>query len=315
MGSLFQVFGVLGNFVASLITMADHDWEFGMMLPGIAGALVAIAIWLTPESPRYVMSRKGQKAGKAVLQAVRRGDVEKEAKAINDEILLEEATGQVSFLSLFTEHGLRKRVMVACWLQIAQQLTGVNAFLFYAVTFFKDLGVSNPFLANTFFQLVMLVGVILGSYLMDSAWGGRRIQLLGATFLMGPALLIGGFSLAFSWPGIIALIMVLVYAFGFQAAWGAIPWVYPSEIFSMAEKERAISLSVFFQYGANAVIAVVTPTMLQWSTPGTLFIFAALNMINIDFVWACIKETKGVPLEQIPALFGSVRKGECENTA
>lgn len=60
---------------------------------------------------------------------------------------------------------------------------------------------------------------------------------------------------------------------------------------------------------------VVTPTMLQWSTPGTLFIFAALNMINIDFVWACIKETKGVPLEQIPALFGSVRKGECENTA
>merc|ERR1712211_75147 len=118
-----------GNFVASLITMADHDWKFGMMLPGIAGALVAIAIWLTPESPRYVMSRKGQKPGTAVLQAVRRGDVEKEAKAINDEILLEEATGQVSFLS-------------------------------YAVTFFKDLGVSNPFLANTFFQLVMLVGVI-----------------------------------------------------------------------------------------------------------------------------------------------------------
>merc|ERR1712083_832152 len=74
---------------------------------------------------------------------------------------------------------------------------------------------------------------------------------------------------------------VLVYAFDFQAAWGAIPWVYPSEIFSMAEKERAISLSVFFQYGANAVIAVVTPAMLQWSTPGTLFVFAALNITNL----------------------------------
>merc|ERR1712113_975595 len=114
---------------------------------------------------------------------------------------------------------------------------------------------SNPFVANTAFQAVMLVGVILGTWMMDSVWGGRRIQLLGATFLMGPALLIGGFGIAFAWPGVIAL----VYAFGFQAAWGAIPWVYPSEIFSMAEKERAISLSVFFQYGANALIAVVTP--------------------------------------------------------
>jgi len=309
------VFGVLGNFTASLITMADHDWEFGMLLPGIAGGLVAIAIWFTPESPRYIMSRKGFKEGVSVLQEVRKGNVEEEAKAINDEIASEEATGQVSFISLFTEPGLRKRVLVACWLQIAQQLTGVNAFLFYAVTFFKDLGVSNPFVANTAFQAVMLVGVILGTWMMDSAYGGRRIQLLGATFLMGPALLIGGFGLAFAWPGIIALLMVLVYAFGFQAAWGAIPWVYPSEIFSMAEKERAISLSVFFQYGANALIAVVTPAMLQWSTPGTLFVFAALNITNIAFVWFCIKETKGVPLEQIPALFGSVRKAECDNKA
>jgi len=313
MGSLFQVFGVLGNFTASLITMADHDWEFGMMLPGIAGGLVAMAIWFTPESPRYVMSRKGLKQGISVLQEVRKGNVEEEANAINDEIASEEATGQVSFISLFTEPGLRKRVFVACWLQISQQLTGVNPFLFYAVTFFKDLGVSNPFVANTAFQAVMLVGVILGTWMMDSAWGGRRIQLLGATFLMGPALLIGGFGIAFAWPGVIALIMVLVYAFGFQAAWGAIPWVYPSEIFSMAEKERAISLSVFFQYGANAVIAVVTPAMLQWSTPGTLFVFAALNITNIAFVWLFIKETKGVPLEQIPALFGSVRKAECDN--
>jgi len=83
----------------------------------------------------------------------------------------------------------------------------------------------------------------------------------------------------------------------------------------MAEKERAISLSVFFQYGANALIAVVTPAMLQWSTPGTLFVFATLNIINIAFVWVFIKETKGVPLEQIPALFGSVRKADCDNKA
>eukprot|EP00931_Biecheleriopsis_adriatica_P095169 TRINITY_DN687_c0_g1_i6.p1 TRINITY_DN687_c0_g1~~TRINITY_DN687_c0_g1_i6.p1 ORF type:complete len:495 (-),score=98.96 TRINITY_DN687_c0_g1_i6:690-2174(-) len=305
MGSLFQVFTVFGGFVATVITMTDHDWELGMMLPGIVGAIVGTFIWLTPESPRFIMQKKGKDAGADVLQKVRTGDISAEAQQIDAELTAEKATEQVTYLSLVTEPGLRKRVFIACWLQVAQQLTGVNAFLFYATTLFKDVGVDNPYVFNTVFQGVMFVGCVLGSWLVDSAYGGRRIQLLGATSVMGPALLVGGFSLAFNWPGFITILMLLIYAFGFQIAWGAIPWVYPSEIFSMAEREKAMSLAVFFQYGINAVIAFITPGMLQWSGPGTLFVFAGLNILNFAFVWMCIKETKGVPLEEIPGLFKS----------
>jgi len=97
---------------------------------------------------------------------------------------------------------------------------------------------------------------------------------------------------------------VCVFGIGFQLAWGMIPWVYPSELFSMAEKGKAMSLAVFCQYVANAIVFYVTPMMMGWSFVGTLFIFACLNVVNLIFVATFVKETKGVPLEQVPALFG-----------
>ena len=71
----------------------------------------------------------------------------------------------------------------------------------------------------------------------------------------------------------------------------------------MAERERAVALSVFWQYIFNAVIVFATPHLMGWSVGGTMLVFAGLNLVNLAFVLIFIKETKGVPLEEIPALF------------
>lgn len=152
----------------------------------------------------------------------------------------------------------------------------------------------------------MIVGCVVGLLLVDSSFGGRRIQLLGATIPMGPTLIVAGFGLTFSWPGIITMTMVCLYGVGFQLAWGTVPWIHPPEISTMAEKEKAISLAVFLQYAANAVIVIIMPPIMKASPQGALFVFGVLNVLNFVFVFACIKETKGVPLENIPALFGAV---------
>jgi len=97
MGSFFQLFVVVGGVLASIILANIQDWRLGMLLPGIAGAIVGCLVWITPESPRYVMGRRGYEAGLAELQKVRRGDVEQEAQAIRDELEKEEGTKQVSY--------------------------------------------------------------------------------------------------------------------------------------------------------------------------------------------------------------------------
>jgi len=309
-GSLFQLNVVVGSFVATLVTLFVKDWKLGMLLPGIAGAFVSVAVWFTPESPRHVMGKDGYEAGLNILMKVRSGDASAEAEDMRVELASEEEVVQVSYSDLFRKPGLRKRTLIASWLQVAQQLTGVNAFLGYASTLFKDIGIDKPFVFNMIWNSVMIVGCVMGLLLVDSSIGGRRIQLLGATVLMGPSLIVAGFGLTFSWPGAITMIMVCLYGVGFQLAWGNVPWIYPSEIFTMAEKEKAVSLAVFLQYAANAGIVFITPPIMLASPSATLFVFGVLNVLNFVFVALCIKETKGVPLEHVPALFGSETKSK-----
>ncbi|CAJ1334652.1 unnamed protein product [Effrenium voratum] len=310
-GSLFQLNVVVGCFISCLITFFDKDWYMGMLLPGLAGAVLVVGGFFIPESPRFVMEKmmhKDHNVEKALAAGtkyagIRKGDVSAEANEIMDQIKEEMNIEHVSFIGLFKERNLRKRTFIACTLVICQQTTGVNAFLGYAATLFKQCGINDPIQFNAIFNSIMIFGCVAGLLLVDSKYGGRRCQLLVATVMMGPPLLLAGLALQFDWAGLITMTCVIIYGVGFQFAWGTIPWIYPAEIFSMAEKESAVSLAVGFNYIANAVIIYITPTLMKWSTPGTLLVFAVLNILNAFFVFAYIKETKGVPLEQIPDLF------------
>jgi len=188
-------------------------------------------------------------------------------------------------------------------MQIAQQLTGVNAFLGYASTLFGQMGITNKLQFNVIWNAIMVFGCVMGLLLVDSRWGGRRIQLLFATVIMFVPMLIGGFSIRYGINGL-SMAMVCLYGLGFQLAWGIIPWIYPGELFALAEKDKAVSVAIGFEYAFNAVVLFITPPMIRWGVSNTLFVYGGLNLLNFIFVFACVKETKGVPTEKVPALFG-----------
>lgn len=307
-GSMFQLNVAIGSLTATLITLFVKDWAFGMFLPGIAGAILMVMMPFLPESPRYIMTKKNSyDKGKAELEKIRKGNVKVEANEMWEEVQNEKDIVELSFLELFQEKKpelkLRKRVFIACMLVCCQQLTGVNAFLSYAGTIFSKAGMSNPIMVNTVFNGWMIIFCAIGLSVIDSRVGGRRCQLLVATSIMGPPLVVGATALAAGWSSYITVACVMIYGGGFQFAWGMVPWVYPAEIFSMAEKESALALCVFVNYMFNAFIVYFTPIWMAWSTPGTFYIFAGLNIYCGIFVFLFVKETKGVPLDFVPALF------------
>jgi len=312
MGSLFQLMVVLGGVFAIIMLGVIDDWKQGFMLPGYAGLVVGIAVWICPESPRFVIDRFGKDAGRPVLQRVRNGDVETELEFLDRNLQEEKRAGTVAFKELFSKPGLRLRVFTACYLQAAQQFTGVNAFLGFQTDIFQAAGASDDSISAIptgpafLLQITMLAGCILGLILVDSPVGGRRIQLNGAATLMGPALIIGAVAGWMNWSHEITEIALFVFGFGFQLAWGIIPWFYPAELFTMREREAALSLSTFCGFAMNVVIGYIALPLIRWSPNGTFFIFGMLNVTNVMFVLACVKETKGVPLEDIPGLFGGV---------
>jgi len=313
-GSLFQFNVAIGGLAATIFTLYVKDWALGMFLPGMAGAILMVVMPFLPESPRYVMAKtENYEKGMVELRKIRRGKVNVEADEIWSDVQAEKGTVELGFKDLFAERNRRKRVIIAVMLVVCQQLTGVNAFLSYAGTIFAKAGMSDPIMTNTLFNVWMIIFCAIGLMTIDSPVGGRKCQLLVATCIMGPPLIVAATSLAQQWPSLITVICVCIYGGGFQFAWGMVPWIYPSEIFNMAEKESAVSLAVFCNYMFNALIVYVTPLLMAWSTPGAFYIFGGLNVFCGLFVFIWVKETKGVPLEMVPALFTRGGIGPCDD--
>jgi len=311
-GSLFQFMVVIGGICPVLLLSAVHNWQQGFLIPGYFGLIVGVGAWACPESPRYLINKFGKERAKPALQRVRAGDCTEELEFIDKCLAEEREAGQVSYYDLFTKPGLRYRLFVACFLQAAQQMTGVNAFLGYQSDIFKAAGYSGdeiasiPYGPGFIIQMVFIVGSVTGLFLIDSPFGGRKIQLIGASFLMGPPLIIAA---VLNWTDTAPAVtgyMVYIFSFGFQAAWGIVPWFYPAELFQMNERERALSVSTFFGFSFNLIVGFVTLAMFNWSRGGMFFIYGCLNVTNCIFVVLCVKETKGVALEDIPAMFGPV---------
>lgn len=249
--------------------------------------------------------KKGYDAGKAALQLVRAGDCTPEADSIKEYLDQRAGAKTISYGDIFSDASLKTRFMVSAFLQVAQQFSGVNAFLSYSGTIFAALFVKGTFLntwANPLFQIVMLVFVTVGLLLIDSPHGGRRSQLIVASLMMTSSMLAGGFSVILKLD-YVTLVLILMYGAGFQLAWGAVPWLYPSEIFTQAEKDKCCTISASLQYVANTFICGITPLLVTFPSPVLFFVFGTFNIFILCIVLKCVKETKGVPIEEIPALF------------
>jgi hypothetical protein len=280
------------------------------LLPGYFGIVVGLGVWMCPESPRFLADRFGVDRARPALQRVRDGDVSEELEFIDHCLREEREAGQTSYVDLFTKPGLRKRVFVAAYIQASQQLTGVNAFLGYQSDIWKAAGVQpsdqlwkdgpGP---GVILQFVFIIGCVTGLLLVDSKYGGRKCQLLSASLFMGPPLILAAIVLAAGLNPKITMYCVFVFAFGFQMAWGIVPWFYPAELFTMQERERALSISTFCGILFNVLINLITKFIYDKSQVAMYLLYGVLNVHNLVFVSVMMKETKGVPLEKIPGLF------------
>merc|ERR1712232_956509 len=221
----------------------------------------------------------------------------------------EEAT--VPWIMLWKDTSIRKRIVVACMLQWLQQFTGINAIIGYGPSLFNSAGVPTSGLwCGLMSMLCLLGGTSLMVFVIDS-WGRRLLLLLSASgmmvFMTAAAILatqIGGehSSIMLGWA---LLVCVCGYCVAFSIGFGPIAWVYPSEIFPMDVKERALSFSVFSQWFGNFVIACLVPQQVQLLRPGGTFVFYAVCIaLAWTLVYYFVPETKGRSLEDMDELFG-----------
>jgi sugar porter (SP) family MFS transporter len=301
---LFQFNIVLGILVAfasnALVGLAflsgpDDPWRIKLGIAAVPAILFALLIFRIPQSPRWLASRGRQDEARASLERVGVTDVESRLaefdRAAND-------ARQNSAFKLFTAAN-RKPILLAILLAMFNQLSGINAILYYLNDIFAAAGFSgwSNDLQAVAIGAANLIATVIALRVIDRV-GRRKLLLVGA---VGTALALAGVALIFatgegkSW----LLVMLITFIAFFAFSQGAVIWVYLAEIFPTPVRSRGQALGSATHWGMNAIIAQAFP-MIAVHTQALPFVFFSLCMVLQFFVvLAIFPETRGVELESM----------------
>jgi len=274
-------------------------WMFG--IGAIPGFLFMVLLFIVPESPRWLI--KQGKSEKALFVLLR---IHGEEEARREVLEIKETFGrkQASIGELF-KPGLRFALFVGVVIAILQQVTGINAIMYYAPEILKAAGAgTNAALIQTILVgFINFIFTILSIWLIDKA--GRKALLLAGTSVMTVSLLLIGWVFRSGHStGPLVLILILTYVAAFAVSLGPVVWVLLSEIFPNRVRGRATAIASMALWAADYVVSQSFPPLLASAGPAiTYWIFGALSLVTVLFTWRFIPETKGKSLEQIESLW------------
>lgn len=308
LAGMFQfniVFGILVAFVSNalLAGIGENAWRWMLGVAAFPSVFYAVMTLGIPESPRWLLSRKGDRS--AGIDVLRR--IQPEASQAEIDGLANEITAAVNAEGKtggFWTSRLRKPILLAILIAFFNQLSGINAILYFAPRIFEltGLGAKAALLQSIGIGLTNLVFTFVGLWLIDRL--GRRTLLYIGSF--GYITSLGLVSWAFFTTH---YSIVPACIFGFIAAHaigqGAVIWVFIAEIFPNRHRAEGQALGSFTHWIFAALLTTFFPRMVSTFPPGYVFLFFA-GMMVLQLIWVktMVPETKNVPLEQIQKQLG-----------
>jgi MFS transporter, SP family, arabinose:H+ symporter len=308
LAGMFQfniVFGILIAFVSNwlLAGVGANAWRWMLGVAAFPSLLYAVFCFALPESPRWLLSRKGDR--ESALRVLKRAQPD-----VSDAEIAAEADGIAAASSKEVSGGhfwtrrLQKPILLAILIAFFNQLSGINAILYFAPRIFEltGLGAKAALLQSIGIGVTNLVFTFVGLWLIDRL--GRRTLLYIGSF--GYITSLGLVAWAFFTEH---FSIVPVCIFGFIAAHaigqGAVIWVFISEIFPNRHRAEGQTLGSFTHWIFAAALTTFFPRMVSAFPPGYVFSFFTFMMV-LQLIWVktMVPETKGVPLEQIQRQLG-----------
>tara|TARA_B100001996_G_scaffold142278_1_gene108214 strand:- start:2710 stop:4029 length:1320 start_codon:yes stop_codon:yes gene_type:complete len=301
MVALYQfniVFGILVAFMSNYLLreFGNEPWRWMLGVESIPAFIYLIGIFGVPESPRWLIFKKGD-----TIQA---NSIFKEigGSNISTDILktISETENTLKSNTLF-----RKKysfpILLAFLIAFFNQLSGINAFLYYSPRIFEAGGLetSSALLGSFGIGIANLIFTLIGIYLIDRY--GRKILMYIGSF--GYIISLSLVSIAFinSWDGLSIPIFLFLFIASHAVGQGAVIWVFISEIFPNNLRAKGQSLGSSVHWILAALITLFMPTALSYfNNPGYVFIFFAFMMfIQLLFVIFIMPETKKISLESL----------------
>ena len=260
-------------------------------------------LFFTPQSPRWLIAKGRIAEAKKVFErcGTDTGDVDSEITEIQRSYDLAHHEVEEPFF----RRKYFKPIALAVTIAAFNQLSGINAVLYYAGAIFKMAGAdkASALLQSVIVGLTLLVFTLAALATIDH-FGRRRLMLVGS---IGYILSLGAVSYAFytgSGGGWLLLASLLVFVASHAFGQGGVIWVFIGEIFPNRVRARGQGLGSFTHWVMSAAISWTFP-IIAASSASSAFAFYALCMVG-QLLWVLfvMPETKGVPLEQIQKQLG-----------
>jgi sugar porter (SP) family MFS transporter len=297
------------------LTQTGWRWMFASgIVPAVLFALLLIPI---PESPRWLIERGREDKARTILGKVGGS----EFAAAESASIRTALSGQQGTWGEVFSRKLRLPLLVGIALAVLQQVTGINVFLYFGATIFKNMSASTGVDAGLLQQIVIngacVIFTVVAIATVDQ-WGRKPLMILG-TLGMGVSLVaMGVMAQALSDPTAASgwmLLFIVLYIACFGLSVGPVTWVILAEIFPTAIRGRALGLATFFLWTADYAVTQTFPMMdapdswlvKQFQHALPFYIYAAFCAVLVLVVWRFVPETKGRSLEEIEGFWQKVR--------
>lgn len=305
-----QVFGIrniLGN---------AEGWPIMLGLTGIPALIELLLLPFFPESPRYMLIQRGDdNNARTALQRLRGWkDVEEEMTEMRLEEQSERAEGQLSVFKLFTFRSLRWQLLSIIFMNMGQQLSGVNAIYYYADSIFSSAGVKENDIqyvtvgtgaVNVFMSIVAV-------FIVEAA--GRKLLLLIGFGICCVACVVLTVALSLQeslhWMPYVSIACVIIYVIGHAIGPSPIPTVITTEIFRQSSRPAAFMVAGSVHWLSNFTVGLVFPFLEKGLGDYSFLIFASICLATFIYIWVVIPETKGSTFLEISKLFAKRNKVE-----
>ena len=297
----FQVMIVTGivvaymtNYLFSRLQLADSwRWMLGVMV--VPSVLFSLLLFSIPESPRWLILEGDEQRALPILQRLGEQHIAAAVAAIRESVKEHQE-------KLF-QRRYSKPILCAMLLAMFNQLSGINAILYYAPRIFEMAGFdkSQSFSQPIFIGVANLISTLLAMTVIDK-FGRKTLLIIGSLgMIVFLSLVAGAFAGDLSGNSHLLLYLIGFIVF-FAFSQGAVIWVFISEIFPNSVRSKGGSLGSTTHWVMAAIITTIFPYIVEGFRKGSFFsfiFFAVMMLLQLIFIWRVMPETKGKSLEQI----------------
>jgi SP family arabinose:H+ symporter-like MFS transporter len=283
------------NYVVGLAGFAGFEWRWKLGIAGLPALLFLLMLYFIPRSPRWLVQKGRVAEARTVLQITGEQDIERELQEIVESIDREHGHAEEPLF----QSKYRLPIFLAISIGMFNQLSGINAILYYLNDIFARAGFSkvSSDLQSVAIGFTNLIFTMIAMLVIDRL-GRKNLLLIGS---IGTCACLAGVALVFNlgkFEGMLLWLLVGFIAF-FALSQGAVIWVYLSEVFPTRVRAKGQSLGSFTHWAMNAVISWLFPFVAAFSRSAPFMFFSAMMALQFMVVFTVYPETKGVSLEEM----------------